>query len=313
MEREMTQRITYTICAIAILGLTSCGGGKEADVDTATRSVTESTVASSQAPERQTSLEGQPNFRDLGGLETVDGRRVRSGEIYRSGELSHLTDEDVEVLEDLEIRTVVNFLLPEEIEKNGPDRLPEGVQEDSKPIAGDRAARQTMVVTSAIKSGEFEKVPPEINPEFHRLLTDEGKSEYAALLREAANPESRPLVYHCSHGVHRTGTATAILLSALGVPWETIREEYLLTNEYRREEVNATLAKMRQMTAEKRGVSPDEVDMSNVEAFYILDGSYIDGTLEQAVADHGSMEAYIRDGLGLNDEEIEELRTQLLE
>ena len=112
-----------------------------------------------------------------------------------------------------------------------------------------------MVVTSAIKSGEFEKVPPEINPEFHRLLADEGKSEYAALLREAANPESRPLVYHCSHGVHRTGTATAILLSALGVPWETIREEYLLTNEYRREEVNATLDKIRQMTAEKLGIS----------------------------------------------------------
>jgi protein-tyrosine phosphatase len=308
----MTRSSIYSICAIAVVGLAGCGGD-ESTVEAGSESAAEPVVAVEEAPDHAVRLEGQPNFRDLGGYETVDGRRVVSGEIYRSGELSHLTDEDIAALEDLEIRTVVNFLLPEEIEKNGADRLPEGVREDLKPIAGDRAAKQTMVVTAAIKSGEFEKVPPEINPEFHRLLTDKGRSEYAALLREAAKPESRPLVYHCSHGVHRTGTATAILLSALGVPWETIREEYLLTNEYRRKEVEATLAKIRQMAAENLGVAPEDVDMSNVEAFYVLDGSYIDGTLEQAVADYGSMEGYIREGLGLTDEEIERLKAELLE
>jgi protein-tyrosine phosphatase len=92
-----------------------------------------------------------------------------------------------------------------------------------------------------------------------------------------------------------------------------IREDYLLTNDYRAEEVKATLAKIRNMVAEKRGVVPEEIDMSNVEAFYILEGSYIDGSLEQAVADYGSMEAYIREGLGISDDEIEMLKSQLLE
>lgn len=113
--------------------------------------------------------------------------------------------------------------------------------------------------------------------------------------------------------MHRSGTATAILLSALGVPWETIREDYLLTNESRREGVEATLAKIRLLAAERLGVPPEEVDMSNVETFYTLDGSYIDGTLDQAVESHGSMEAYIRDGLGISDGEIEHLRSQLLD
>jgi protein-tyrosine phosphatase len=152
-----------------------------------------------------------------------------------------------------------------------------------------------------------------MNPELHRLLLDEGKEQYAALLRQAADPDNRPLVFHCSHGVHRTGTASAILLSALGVPWETIREDYLLTNEYRAEEVEARLAKIQQMAADTMGVPPEEVDMSNVEAFYILEGSYIDGSLDQAVADYGSMEAYIRDGLGITDDEVAGLRGQLLE
>lgn len=263
--------------------------------------------------DRHVELDGQPNIRDLGGYETADGLSLKWGQVYRSGELPHLTDEDLAKLESLEIRTVVNFLLPEEIEMNGGDRLPGGVREIAEPIEGDRAAELTLVAQSAIRSGEFEKLPPEMNPEFHRLLLNEGKPQYAALLRYAADPANRPLVFHCSHGVHRTGTATAILMSALGVPWEVIREDYLLTNDYRAKEVKATLAKIRNMVAEKRGVVPEEIDMSNVEAFYILEGSYIDGSLEQAIADYGSMEAYIREGLGISDDEIELLKSELLE
>ncbi len=258
-------------------------------------------------------LDGQPNFRDLGGYETTDGRTVKWGQVYRSGELPRLSDDDVAKLGELEIRSVVNFLLPEEIEMNGRDRLPEGAQEVHQPIHGDRAAELTMAVQTAIKAAEFDDIPPEMNPEFHRLLLVEGKDQYSDLLRRAADPANGPLVFHCSHGVHRTGTATAILLSALGVPWETIREDYLLTNEYRAEEVRAKLDKIRLGAAKTLGVPPEEVDMTNVEAFYILEGSYIDGTLEQAVEDYGSMEAYIRGGLGMSAEEVEQLRSQLLE
>ncbi len=309
----MSCRVNHLLFVAAVVTLAGCGRGNESVVDRAAEPPPDPQAEAAPSPERQVVLSGQPNFRDLGGYETVDGRRVKPGEIYRSGEFPHLTDEDVAKLEELEIQTVVNFLLLEEIEMNGQDRLPAGTREVPEPIQGDRAAELTMVVQSAIKSAEFEKLPPEMNPEFHRLLLLEGKDQYAALLRQVADPANRPLVFHCSHGVHRTGTATAILLSALGVPWETIREDYLLTNEYRGEEVEATLAKIRLMAAEKQGIPPEEVDMSNLEAFYILEGSYIDGALEQAVADYGSMEAYIRDGLNISDEEVEKLRNQLLE
>ena len=233
-------------------------------------------------PARSIPLEGQTNFRDLGGSQTTDGRTVKWRHLFRTGELGELSDDDVEKLADLELRTLVNFLLPEEIEKHGADRLPDGVREVLDPIAGERAARLTMQVQSAIGSGAFEKIPPEMNPEFHSLLMEEGKEQYANLLRAAADPDQRPLVFHCSHGVHRTGTAAAILLSALGVPWETIREDYLLTNSLRAEQNKATLAKIRTKVAEARGVTPESLDMTNVEAFYILDGSYIDGALEEA-------------------------------
>ena len=141
----------------------------------------------------------------------------------------------------------------------------------------------------------------------------EARDYYATMLREIADPTSRPLVFHCSHGIHRTGTAAAILLSALGVPWETVREDYLLSNTYRQEEIEHRLTQLRDLHAENTGVTPEEVDTTNMDAFYIHQGAYIDAALDQAVEDYGSMEAYIRDGLGISDQEVERLRSQLLE
>jgi len=265
------------------------------------------------APARQVALEGQPNFRDLGGYETVDGRTVKWAQVYRSGELPRLSDDDMAHLETLEIETVVSFLTEKEIEARGPDRLPDGVTEVDLPMEAGNLGELTAVVNEARRTGDFSEVPADINPDIHRRLMVEAREYYAALLREIADPANRPLVFHCSHGVHRTGTAAAILLSALGVPWETIRADYLLSNTYRQEEMEHRLAQLRDLHAETTGVAPEEDDTTNMDAFYILQGAYIDAALEQAVEDYGSMEAYIRDGLGITDEEIEELRNQLLE
>ena len=303
--------VTSLLGILAVALLAGCSGGEDA----ASREPgggEPGPAESGAVPQRHIPREGQPNFRDLGGYETADGHTVKWGEVFRSGELPELTDEDVARLEDLGLRTVVNFLLPEEIEMHGPDRLPAGVREVPQAIAGERAAELSLAAQEAIRSGQFEDLPPEMNPKFHRLLLEEGKAEYAALIRELMDPANRPLAYHCSHGVHRTGTASAILLSALGVPWETVREDYLLSNTYRAEEIEAQLTRIRQAVATSRGVDPGEVDMTNVEAFYVLDGAYIDGSLEQAIEQYGSMEGYIRDGLSISDEEIQLLRAELL-
>ena len=263
--------------------------------------------------ERHVALDGQPNFRDVGGYQTGDGRTVKWGEVYRSGELPRLSDEDAAKLEEMDIRTVVSFLTEKEVEARGPDRLPANTVEVALPMEAGNLGDLTAVVNEARKTGDFSQVPPDINPDIHRRLMVEAGEYYAALLREIADPASRPLVFHCSHGIHRTGTATAILLSALGVPWETVREDYLLSNTYRQEEIDHRLGQLRDLYAENNGISRDDVDTTNMDAFYILQGAYIDAALEQAVEDYGSMEGYIRQGLGLSDEEIEKLQEQLLD
>lgn len=267
-----------------------------------------------QTERRHISLDGQPNFRDIGGYKTVDGKTVRWNQIYRSGELPRLSDKDVTDLGKLGLSTVTNFLTKEEIEARGKDRLPPGLRTISLPISGEAEKDLAKVVLKARQTADFSKVPVELNPEVHRLsVGDAAKEQYATLLRLAADPANRPLVFHCSHGVHRTGSAAAILLSALGVPWETVREDYLLSNVYRKEEVEKRISELRNMAAEKQGIPPDQVDMTNIKAFYILEGSYIDATLDEIIKQYGSMGEYLHRGLGLSDAEIQQLQAELLE
>ena len=261
---------------------------------------------------RHISLEGQSNFRDIGGYKTTDGRTVKWGEVYRTGELPRLTDEDVAVLKKLDLQMVHNFLLEEEIAQRGQDRLPSSTQLVKNPIKTS-ADDLVLAVLEARKTGDFSVVPPDLNKEVHRVLAREGREEYAAMIRALSDPENRPFAFHCSHGVHRTGTATAILLSALGVPWETVREDYLLSNTYRAEENDKRIEQLTAEAAKNLGVPADEVDTANMVAFYILQGDYIDGTLEVILQEYGSMEGYLQKGLELSGQEIDILRQQLLE
>ena len=110
---------------------------------------------------RHVALDGQANFRDLGGYETTDGRRIAWGRVYRSGYLAMLSDADVSRLEDLGIRTIVNLLTGDDIERYGPGRVPAGAREVSLGIESDLPRR----ATAALHSGDFSSVPPGLNPE----------------------------------------------------------------------------------------------------------------------------------------------------
>jgi len=264
-----------------------------------------------QAFNRSVALEGQGNFRDIGAYETADGKMVRTGILYRSGELHSLTDSDVQKLEDLGIKTVVSFLTPPEIDARGGDRLPEGTKEVSLSIEAGGGLVAT--VSKARDTGDFSEVPVDLNPKLHELLASEARKQYAALIREIIKADGTPLAYHCSHGIHRTGTATAIILSALGVPWETVREDYLLSNEARAEDVKKRTAQLRTAAAKTFGIPESEVDMTNINAFYILQGDYVDGTLRQIEKDYGTVEDYLIKGLGLTAQEIASLKRVLLQ
>ncbi|NOR55272.1 MAG: hypothetical protein GQ531_03615 [Sulfurovum sp.] len=268
--------------------------------------------ANPQEKLRVISLDGQANFRDIGGYTTEDGHTIKMGKVYRSGELPKLSDADVEKLKKLKVNVVVNFLLKEEIEKTGKDRLPEGTKEVLIPISTQEAQSLVQEANKGRKTGDFSKLPVELNPFVHKLLPKAGASSYASLIREIIKNKEGALVYHCSHGVHRTGTATAIILSLIGVPWKTVREDYLLSNITRKAGVEKRIVQLGKMTAKTKGISFEEVDMTNIKAFYILEGKYIDATRDEIIKEYGSFENYAIKELGLTKKELSALKNAML-
>jgi len=258
-------------------------------------------------------LDGQANLRDIGGYKTKDGSTLKMGKVYRSGELQKLTDSDVEKLKELKVNRVVNFLMKEEIDKRGRDRLPEGTEEIFVPIDGSAAAELTKKANIARETGDFSKLPVELNPTVHTILPEVGASSYVRLIREIIKDKDGALVYHCSHGVHRTGTATAIILSLVGVPWDSVRQDYLLSNETRKEEVKKRIEQLGKMTAKTQGIPFEKVDMTNIKAFYILEGEYIDATKDEIINKYGSFENYAIKELKISKEEIEALKKALID
>jgi protein-tyrosine phosphatase len=270
---------------------------------------------SAQADERIVGLKGQPNFRDIAGYETGDGRKIKPGLVYRSGELPKLTDEDVETLHALGIKTVVNFLTPGEIEWRGRDRLPDGVREINIPITGEVAGIPDAAnqLVEARKSGDFRKFPPEFNRQVHEeLVSGIADQQYSELFKILADKSNYPLVYHCSHGIHRTGSATALVLSALGVQWETVREDYLLSNVARQSEISRRVDQLEDQ-ANKIPMSDKDRSANSeaIRAFYVLQPEYIDASRKAAAQKYGSLDRYLEDGLGLKDQQIRDLRELL--
>jgi len=267
--------------------------------------------APKQSPnERLIQLEGQDNFRDLGGYETTDGRRVKWRHLYRSGELNGLTDADHEKLAGLGIRTVVDLRGVEEVKRKGEVRLPAGATLEPMAIEpGDLGP----TLGPAFETGDFSKVPADLLVEINRSYIRDWRGRLGSLLEVAAEPANCPLVFHCTHGKDRTGIGAAILLSALGVPWETVMDDYLLSNVHRRAQAEAGLQGLCDRAAHKRGVPPEEVDMTPLRGLFFVEAAYLTAAHDEVTARYGTFQAFIREGLSWSDDALHGLREQLLE
>jgi protein-tyrosine phosphatase len=157
------------------------------------------------------------NVRDLGGHTAADGRRVKSGLLYRAGDLCPMTDGDRALLEDLGIATVVDFRADVERRERPDDTLATVRNYAAVPIEPGNFMGMAFTVEGAAD-------------EMHRLydsLPGDGLPAYRKLFSLLADPANCPLLFHCSAGKDRTGFAAALILTALGVDEAAVMEDYL--------------------------------------------------------------------------------------
>jgi protein-tyrosine phosphatase len=253
---------------------------------------------------RRVVLEGADNFRDLGGYRTADGRSVRWRMLYRSDDLAELTPDDLTTLGKLGIRVVCNLRTGDE---GVADRLPQ----ENPPLLLDLPIGTGELAPSRIRrlilGGDVD------SDQLGRLLTAEYRAfvthfsqQYAAMFARLAAPDQLPTLVHCTRGKDRTGFAAAIVLLALGVPHETVVEDYLLTNVFTASDIRWTVALA--FVGSLFRVTPGEI-LPLLEAR----PEYLEAAFAAATERHGSLEAYLRDGLGVTDELRGRLQTALLE
>lgn len=163
------------------------------------------------------------NFRDLGGYAATDGRQVRWQRLYRSdslGKLAPSAGPDWAQYCGLGIRTVIDLRYPWEISQSA--RVPDNEGQTYYNLSIEHRPYDQAALGAEVDPASF------LADRFAEVVLD-GRAEIAAALRLIADPESAPLVVHCTSGKDRTGIISALVLSLLGVAAEDIVADFART------------------------------------------------------------------------------------
>jgi len=255
---------------------------------------------------RHLALEGAPNFRDLGGYATEDGHGVRWGILYRSDNLAHLTDADLEKVETLGIRLVCDFRGPDE-KAEEPDRLPATDPPAVAELEIVDASFSATGLREQIGSGDLDAVDlRQLLIDANRLFAGRFAPQYAAMFDRITRPENLPALVHCTAGKDRAGFASALILRTLGVPMETVAEDFLLTNHY-------TAAKLERTLLMIRVFSLFRTDPERVRPVLGVEPAYLEAAFDEIDVRFGSFDRYRREALGLDDTRLAAFRELALE
>ncbi len=255
------------------------------------------------AAERRLAMRGTPNFRDFGGYRGSDGRRVKWGYLYRSGQLADLSAEDVALLGSLQLNLIFDFRREEE-QQSEPSRLPveNPPRITSLPIVPGSNSRFFEEAEGHVgdRQAMFDFML-EINRDFAHAQT----ATYSRMFREILERDDARFLVHCAAGKDRTGFAVAMVLLALGVPRDVIMADYLLTQRfYDPHEQVARLQRKYQM---------EHLQAEAVLPMLEVHPDYLAEALASIDRNYPSVDDYLREALGVGPREREELRRRYLE
>ncbi|MEN8673351.1 tyrosine-protein phosphatase [Nocardioides sp.] len=242
-------------------------------------------------------LASADNFRDVAGDGYVasDGTPLRRGVFFRSNELQ-LTHEDASTITDLGITAIYDLREATEVEAHPDVELP-GTSWHHVEVTGIPHGVGVELADPAAAEEALRQV-------YRRFVTDPAsRASFATLLRGLAASTSAQL-FHCTAGKDRTGWASALLLRMVGVAEGVVLADYLRTNDIGRATRTKYLAMVREHLGEER--------VPVFERIMVADASYLAAADEAVESTYGGLEAYLRDGLGLDEDTVTALRARLL-
>lgn len=226
------------------------------------------------------------NFRDLAEYVTTP---VRRGVLYRSDHLGALNEDDARAINALGVKRVLDF---RGVDERTPYacRVP-GVQVHSLAIEPTIVQVLSDLLDAGHDITEAETVSH--MQDTYRGFVSRSTHRFAEFFGHLLESDD-PLVFHCTAGKDRTGFAAALILSALGATEEEVWRDYLLTNE--------RLAPVA-VTGSTWALPPHAA-----KVLYGVRPEFLQAAYEEIDARYGGMQAYLREGLGLGEREMQRLR-----
>ncbi len=248
-------------------------------------------------PNRRVPLANVFNFRDLGGYPVGDGRTTQWGRMFRADGLHRLAGDDLDLLDGIGIRTVIDLRTSNEIADRG-----------AFPVEQYPVAYHHLSILDAtwIETGVPDFAPTEQGGiDFlvwaYRDMLDKGADRFAQAVATLAQPGNGPAVFHCAAGKDRTGILAMLILGGLGADPEVIAEDFGLTR--------AGMDRMRAWLAEN---NPDALaDMQARPAH--MSGAHPDA-MRQILTDlneqYGGVRGYLS-SIGVGDALLDDLAARL--
>ncbi|WP_313231207.1 tyrosine-protein phosphatase [Sphingobium yanoikuyae] len=242
-------------------------------------------------------VEGGLNLRDMGGYVAAEGRRVKTGVIYRSGQMANLSPAGAAHMAALGIRSIVDFRRQSECAAQ-PTAWHLGTGTDywssaQDVLSGelDGVVRSNAATADAMRTAMLR---------LYRGLPHKHVGSYRHMFSRLAGGHV-PLLFNCAAGKDRTGVAAALILHALGASRDMIFADYLLTNDADLSSLIGSKGRFRRL--------PDAVR----EALLIADAGYLDALFSELETAFGGVDAYLTHALGVDATMRTELRNVLLE
>jgi len=235
----------------------------------------------------------------------TDGGRITKWEtVYRSGSPAGLTEADQAELTRRGIRTVCDFRTNEERES-----------EPNPFVAGNDAVTYwTRDLAEGMSNFHTALTGPDSGPETSRaVLIASYKSmpetyaeSFAQMFRFLAEGQT-PLAFNCTAGKDRTGIASALLLTVLGVPRETVIADYALTDK---------IVDYRAQMEEGAQSNPSyaflmELPWETVAPLVASDPAYLESAFTAIEQEYGSVDSFIETRLGVTPDMKTAIRANL--
>jgi len=234
-------------------------------------------------------LQGAYNFRDLGGKCTSTGQSLKHNLLFRSDELNGLTEEDVALLDSINIQTIIDFRTDQE-RAQSIDKIPATCANEIHLNILSADMSQLMALVQG-GNADYKQIMLDIYKDL--VLSETAQQEYKAFFDYLQTPKYLGLVYHCSAGKDRTGIATALIYSALGVDWADIVADYLYSNQFLQHKYATYLL-------QKPELAP----------LFLVDADYLQNAKDSILSKYDNIDNYLQEVLKVDLKQMKKIYVQ---